>query len=219
MENVVKIPVWKRTWFVVLALFLFPPAGIALLWITRKFKPSVRIILTVVFSLWTIFALIVGNPSANSAAVQTTQNTGTELSSDQQLINNFSDFMNTNPTFDNFLDQYYSITPASLQSTIWESNGVLKNREVTWTGTVIESQSNQLAIIKSSLFSGQDWSSINDNDRPYVFFAKKLKDANIINNFSQGDIVTVRGTISSRGSNQDKAKFNWDLTTIAITRN
>lgn len=47
MEEV-KVPIWQKTWFVVLVCIFVPPAGIALLWIGKKGSQTMRIILTVV---------------------------------------------------------------------------------------------------------------------------------------------------------------------------
>ncbi len=51
---------YKRTWFIVLCCIIFPPAGIALMWINRKpIRKNARIILSIFLCLWT-FALVLG---------------------------------------------------------------------------------------------------------------------------------------------------------------
>ena len=49
---------YKKQWFMWVFLILFPPIGIALVWLVHKeFSVKKRIILTVVSSLWLIFSL------------------------------------------------------------------------------------------------------------------------------------------------------------------
>lgn len=82
---------WQQAWVVTLALIVFPPAGIALLWISRQFRLAPKIIATVIFALG--FLVIIGNiggvvnnvnsvsdssvttSSANTAAATTTETT------------------------------------------------------------------------------------------------------------------------------------------------
>lgn len=54
MEKNVKVPFWKKTWFIVLACIFIPPAGIALLWIGQKGNLILRIILTVIIGFYSL---------------------------------------------------------------------------------------------------------------------------------------------------------------------
>ncbi|UYO62831.1 Ltp family lipoprotein [Acetobacterium wieringae] len=54
MEKNVKVPFWKKTWFIVLACIFIPPAGIALLWIGQKGNLILRIILTVLIGFYSL---------------------------------------------------------------------------------------------------------------------------------------------------------------------
>lgn len=53
METV-KVPIWQKTWFVVLACIFIPPAGIALLWIGKKEGLALRIVLTVFLGFYSL---------------------------------------------------------------------------------------------------------------------------------------------------------------------
>lgn len=80
---------WQKSWLITLVLIVFPPGGIALLWISHKFKLAPKIITTVIFALG--FLIILGNISgavnsvssdesgspASSANTATTTNTDT----------------------------------------------------------------------------------------------------------------------------------------------
>ncbi len=50
---------WQQAWLITLALIVFPPAGIVLLWISRRFTVAPKIISTVIFALG--FLIILGN--------------------------------------------------------------------------------------------------------------------------------------------------------------
>ncbi|WKY45969.1 hypothetical protein Q5O14_07705 [Eubacteriaceae bacterium ES2] len=54
MEENVKVPFWQKTWFVVVMCLFVPPAGIALLWLTKKGNQVLRIVLTVVLAIYSI---------------------------------------------------------------------------------------------------------------------------------------------------------------------
>lgn len=50
---------WQQSWLITLVLIVFPPAGIALLWISHRFTVAPKIITTVIFALG--FLVILGN--------------------------------------------------------------------------------------------------------------------------------------------------------------
>lgn len=50
---------WQQAWLITLALIVFPPAGIVLLWISHRFRVAPKIISTVIFALG--FLIILGN--------------------------------------------------------------------------------------------------------------------------------------------------------------
>ncbi|MUV39463.1 hypothetical protein JNUCC1_03341 [Lentibacillus sp. JNUCC-1] len=52
-----KESIHRRTWFIILMLFIVPPLGIAFLWVSGKFNKVTRIVITVFFSILTIGAL------------------------------------------------------------------------------------------------------------------------------------------------------------------
>ncbi|MBI4856128.1 MAG: hypothetical protein HY818_05255 [Acetobacterium woodii] len=54
MEEKVKVPFWQKTWVVVLACIFIPPAGIALLWVSKKGGMVLRIILTVILGFYSL---------------------------------------------------------------------------------------------------------------------------------------------------------------------
>ena len=62
-------PFYRRTWFCVLMAIIFPPLGIALIWVFKKpAAQSVRIALTVVSAV--ILVSAIGNMGNGTQAVQ-----------------------------------------------------------------------------------------------------------------------------------------------------
>lgn len=60
-------PFYKKTWFVVLLLIIFPPAGITLAWVFKKPEiVPVRVLLTVVSALILLIALVPKDSSASN---------------------------------------------------------------------------------------------------------------------------------------------------------
>ena len=59
---------YQKAWFLYLCLFLIPPVGIILLWIVHKdMNKTKKIILTVVFCIWTAIALVLGGGNRQSS--------------------------------------------------------------------------------------------------------------------------------------------------------
>jgi len=81
MEEKVKVPIWKKTWLIVLACIFIPPLGLALLWIGKKGGKVSRIVLTVVLGIYSIIWLggIVGGNNENTA-------TNTNTTSDTEVV-------------------------------------------------------------------------------------------------------------------------------------
>lgn len=64
-------PFWKRTSTVVVALILFPPAGLVLLWIARPWSQRVRVIASIPAALWALgfLASAVGSGGSSHSTV------------------------------------------------------------------------------------------------------------------------------------------------------
>ena len=59
---------YQKAWFLYLCLFLIPPVGIILLWIIHKdMNKTKKIILTVVFCIWTAIALVLGGSNRHTS--------------------------------------------------------------------------------------------------------------------------------------------------------
>lgn len=60
---------YQKTWFVVLMLFLIFPLGLILMWVNKKFKPVIRVVLTVLFAF--VWLLILASCTSDSQTSQT----------------------------------------------------------------------------------------------------------------------------------------------------
>jgi len=72
-DTVEAVKWWQKSWFITLIMIAFPPAGIALLWISNKFELAPKIISTVIFSL--AFLIMIGSYAGSISAVSS-QGTG-----------------------------------------------------------------------------------------------------------------------------------------------
>ena len=48
LNPVEETPFYKSTWFLVVALFLFAPAGLALMWMSDEWEKKTKIIVTII---------------------------------------------------------------------------------------------------------------------------------------------------------------------------
>jgi len=72
---------YQKTWFVVLMLFLIFPLGLILMWVNKKFKPAIRVVLTVLFAF--VWLLILASCRSDSQTSQTATEQTTVISNEQ----------------------------------------------------------------------------------------------------------------------------------------
>ncbi len=76
VENKEKAPFYQKTWFMIVISILFPVVGIALMWVfKRNWNKIIKIILTVIASIWTLMLLIIVIPSGNTPSESTGETT------------------------------------------------------------------------------------------------------------------------------------------------
>lgn len=86
MEEKIKVPFWQSVWFVVLMLFLLPPVGIVLVWVSGEFKGSIRIVFTVLAALYLMFVFptVAGNLFGTRVVHEVSQPANGETFTDEQ---------------------------------------------------------------------------------------------------------------------------------------
>lgn len=137
-------------------------------------------------------------------------------SSTNANVDKFQEYLSTNPKdFENFVDQYYSITPTTDQSKVFSK--LIKGKNFTFTGTVIEPMSTRVAVIADSKFSNQSWTE-SVSTSPLASYVIFVKDLNNTNEFNIGDKVTFTGTMSSAGANLDSFHAQWDMENSSMNK-
>jgi hypothetical protein len=89
MEENVKVPFWQKTWFIVIMCLFIPPAGIALLWVTKKGSQVLRIVLTVVLAIYSIpwiSGVFSGASSTNTQADTAEQTQQEEVVAETEVV-------------------------------------------------------------------------------------------------------------------------------------
>lgn len=134
--------------------------------------------------------------------------------SDNDNVAKFKSFMDTNPSASEFLKEYYGIKPASDQTVIWDK--LLANKEVSWTGTVIEPMSTRIAVTTEGKYDGSNWAATAKSDNvSYSMFLRNVANAK---EFKAGDKIKFTGKLVSRGSNLNGSKSQWDLDSVSIQK-
>lgn len=148
---------------------------------------------------------------ASSKEKQISSSSKTNSSSSTNAnVDKFQEYLSTNPKdFENFVDQYYSITPTTDQSKVFSK--LIKGKNFTFTGTVIEPMSTRVAVIADSKFSNQSWTE-SVSTSPLASYVIFVKDLNNTNEFNIGDKVTFTGNMSSAGANFNTIHAQWDMT-------
>ncbi|WHQ77654.1 hypothetical protein QFC96_10640 (plasmid) [Latilactobacillus curvatus] len=136
--------------------------------------------------------------------------------SDNDNVAKFKSFMDTDPSASEFLKEYYGIKPVSDQSVIWDK--LLANKEVSWTGTVIEPMSTRIAVITEDKYDGNNWATIANSDSDAVSYSMFLRNVPNAKEFKAGDKIKFTGKLASRGSNLNGYKSQWDLDSVSVQK-
>ena len=174
-----KKPIYKRRWFIVLAVFIFMG----------------------------IVGGFIEDDTETTKTVETTVESVTTVSSEPKLYDlttNVNDF----PAFlEDFETKYNSESEKSEAY-----NSMVRDKQVTWTGTVVEVSSSTLVLIESSKYrEGLTWQDIQDEGLQYYTFIAKFDNDIQESDFVVGQEKTITGEPSVRGMNTDDRKMWWKL--------
>ncbi len=83
-----KTPFWKKTWFIALMFFVFPLAGIILMWASKKnWNKGIKIVLSAIFGFfalgWIIILFAPSNESTTNATTQESQTIYVEAATEE----------------------------------------------------------------------------------------------------------------------------------------
>lgn len=182
-DKKMKKPIYKRRWFIVLAVFVF---------------------------MGVVGGLIEDDTETAKTAettVESVTESSTTVSSEPKLYDlttNLNDF----PAFlEDFETKYNSESEKSEAY-----NSMVRDKQVTWTGTVVEVSSSKLVLIESSKYrEGLTWQDIQDEGLQYYTFIAKFDNDIQESDFVVGQEKTITGEPSVRGMNTDDRKMWWKL--------
>lgn len=202
-----------------IALLVALVSGICLLVAAIRKRPKKKLYwIFLISTLISIIGISVGAPTqkktiststSSSSSAKVTSYTG---KSDKVALQEFKEFANTNPSFDDFNNKFYSYSTHN-QLAIY--NKFLNNRQFTFNVTAIEQGNTRTYFIANSKFHSQNWLNVTEHERPYVIVVRSNK------TFSTGHQSTITVKLTGRGVNLDKSKnqvramhSNWDAELI-----
>lgn len=109
-----------------------------------------------------------------------------------------------------YVDGYYNL-PSEERSSTYDS--FIVDKEVTWTGTIadLDAMGDSIVVYGKENYNGEDWATISSEKKdmmPYTFVAE-LKDEATKEALKNGDSVTIKGVVGSRGDKE--MQYNWKL--------
>ena len=184
----------------------------------KKQSPKKHSIYLLISFVVLVISMLLGASTTKDHKTTTKEATVTKkvntAKSDNDNVAKFKSFMNTNPSTIDFLNEYYNVKPASDQTVIWDK--LLANKEVSWTGTVIEPMSTKIAVTTEGKYDGSNWATTAKSDNiSYSMFLRNVANAK---EFKAGDKIKFTGKLVSRGSNLNGSKSQWDLDSVSIQK-
>lgn len=175
-----KKPIYKRTWFIVLAVFVFIGA----------------------------VGSLIDDDTETAKTAETTVESVTESSTTEPKLYDLTTNMNDFALFlEDFETKYNSESEKSEAY-----NSMVRDKKVTWTGTVVEVSSSKLVLIESSKYrEGLTWQDIQDEGLQYYTFIAKFDNDIQESDFVVGEEKTITGEPGVRGMNTDDRKMWWKL--------
>lgn len=174
-----KKPIYKRRWFIVLAVFIFMG----------------------------IVGGFIEDDTETAKTAETTVESSTKVSSEPKLY----DLTTNLNDFPAFLEDFETKYNSELEkSKAYDS--MVKGKQATWTGTVVEVSSSKLVLIESSKYrEGLTWQDIQDEGLQYYTFIAKFDNDIQESDYVVGEEKTITGEPSVRGMNTDDRKMWWKL--------
>lgn len=132
----------------------------------------------------------------------------TSYSSEEQKA--FVETHSKDTNLGNYADGFYAI-PKEERGNTYDT--YIYEKEVTWTGTVVDVDaiSDSIVLYGKDDYNGEDWSTLStekDEMMPYTAVVE-LKDESSKQGIKQGDTITIKGIVGSRGDKD--SQFNWKL--------
>ncbi|WP_414842337.1 hypothetical protein [Enterococcus saccharolyticus] len=174
-----KKPIYKRRWFIVLAVF-------------------------------TCMGIVGGFIEDDTETAKTVETTVESITTDSSETNLYDLTTNLND-FPAFLEDFETKYNSELEkSKAYDS--MVRDKQVSWTATVVEVSRTKLILIESSKYrEGLTWEDIQNEGLQYYSFIAKFDNDIQESDYVVGEEKTITGEPSVRGMNTDDRKMWWKL--------
>ena len=132
----------------------------------------------------------------------------TSYASDEQK--KVAELMESGSDFLPVVEAYFAL-PKDQKSDTWDS--FMNGNIVTWSGTIVDLEAigDSIVVYGGEGYNGEDWTTISTEKKdmmPYTFIVE-LKDESMKSGLEQGNKVTFKASLDSRGDKE--RQFNWKL--------
>jgi hypothetical protein len=133
--------------------------------------------------------------------------TASYVSEEQKKV---AELMASDSDFLPVVEAYFAL-PSDQRTVTWRD--FMEKRIVTWSGTIadLEAIGNSIVVYGGENYDGENWTTISSEKKdmlPFTFIVE-LKDKSMKNGLKQGDKVTLKASLDSRGDMD--MQFNWKL--------
>lgn len=158
---------YKTTWFMWLALILFAPAGIVLLWVYHKqYSKNVKIILSAIFAIFFIIEIIVGNSTDNT--IQTANTPETTIIPANETVPEPTSKPDTEPTPEQEQDEKIDVV---LDVSVNKNNG----KPIFTINTNLPDETDLMLTLKGNKYTGQTHAIVENGVAVSEAFSSKGK--------------------------------------------
>lgn len=157
-----------------------------------------------------IYVLLKANQDKSEQFVTVLENKAPLSEEEMAAVEDHPFAASMNADFNEYAAAFYDV-PKEERSMIYDT--YVNNKEVTWTGTVADTEAlrDSIVLVSSNDYNGQDWATISTEKKelmPYTIVVE-LKDESSKDGIKKGDEVKVKGVVGSRGDKE--MQFNWKL--------
>lgn len=157
-----------------------------------------------------IYVLLKANQDKSEQFVKVLENKAPLSEEEMAAVEDHPFAASMNADFNEYAAAFYGV-PKEERSMVYDT--YVNNKEVTWTGTVADTEAmgDSIVLVSSDDYNGQDWATISTDNKelmPYTIVVE-LKDESSKEGIKDGDKVKVKGVVGSRGD--EGMQFNWKL--------
>lgn len=114
--------------------------------------------------------------------------------------------------FMKFVNEYKKL--GGNKTAVWDKQ--IYGKKVTWTGTVEHAGTSEVFVYGNDDYNGETWGELGDKKKLFYCFVAKYKDPSQFKNIKQGEKITVRGNLTSRGDYD--LNYNWKIYNAVLVK-